>query len=107
MIFKAVRELLVNAVKHSKASVVRVRGTGPRIVVTVRDNGRGFNAAAGSVYDGGRGGFGLFSIREKVSHLGGAFRLSSRPGAGTLAVITAPLGKGKSNGKKDTDLRRS
>ena len=108
MIFKAVRELLVNAVKHAKASAVsvRVRRTGPRIVVTVRDNGRGFNPGKPSFYDGRRGGFGLFSIREKVSHLGGAFRLSSRPGAGTLAVITAPLGKGNSNGKKDTDLRR-
>jgi len=108
LIFKAVRELLMNAVKHSKASAVRVRvrRAAGRIAVTVRDNGLGFNAAAASVYDGDKGGFGLFSIREKVSRLGGAFRLSSRPGAGTLAVITAPLGKDKRNGKKDTYLRR-
>ena len=108
LIFKAVRELMINAVKHSKASEikVRVRRAGGKIAVTVRDNGRGFNAAAASVYDGKTGGFGLFSIREKVSHLGGAFRLSSRTGSGTLAVITAPLGKDKANGKKDTYLRR-
>ena len=108
LIFKAVRELLMNAVKHSKASAVRVRvrRAAGRIAVTVRDNGLGFNAAAASVYDGDKGGFGLFSIREKVSRLGGAFRLSSRPGSGTLAVITAPLGKDKRNGKKDTHLRR-
>jgi len=108
LIFKAVRELLMNAVKHSKASAVRVRvrRAAGRIAVTVRDNGLGFNAAAASVYDGDKGGFGLFSIREKVSRLGGAFRLSSRPGSGTLAVITAPLGKDKTNGKKDTYLRR-
>ncbi len=97
LIFKAVRELLMNAVKHSKASgvKVRVRRAGGKIAVTVRDNGRGFNAAAASVYDGDKGGFGLFSIREKVSHLGGEFTLSSRPGSGTLAVITAPLAKEK------------
>jgi signal transduction histidine kinase len=108
LIFKAARELLMNAVKHSNASEVkmRVRRTSGRIAVTVRDNGRGFDASAASVYDGDKGGFGLFSIREKVTRLGGAFRLSSRPGSGTLAVIAAPLGKEKRNGKKDTHLRR-
>ena len=108
MIFKAVRELLMNAVKHSGAGkvAVGVRRTADRVVVTVRDDGRGFDARAASVYDGRRGGFGLFSIREKVSHLGGAFRLSSRRGGGTLAVVTAPLGKDDKNGKKDTHLRR-
>lgn len=107
MIFKAVRELLMNAVKHSKASEVkvRVRSAAGRIEVTVRDNGRGFSSEAAG-YGADRSGFGLFSIREKVSHLGGSFRLSSRPGAGTLAVITAPLGKGKQYGKENTDLRR-
>lgn len=108
MVFKAVRELMMNSVKHSGASEikVRLRRAAGKIAVTVRDNGRGFNAAAASVYDGNKPGFGLFSIREKVSHLGGAFRLSSHPGAGTLAVITAPLGKEQEHGKKDTDLRR-
>ena len=100
MIFKAVRELLVNAVKHAKATEVKVRlrSSPGRVTVTVRDNGRGFARGAGG-YGADRRGFGLFSIREKVSHLGGAFRLSTRPGAGTLAVITAPLGKGKPHGK--------
>lgn len=108
MIFKAVRELMMNAVKHSKATEikVRVRRAGGKIAVTVRDNGCGFNAAAASVFDGDKGGFGLFSIREKVSHLGGIFRLNSRSSSGTLAVITAPLGKDEKNGKKNTDLRR-
>ncbi|OGR79367.1 MAG: hypothetical protein A2X32_01600 [Elusimicrobia bacterium GWC2_64_44] len=108
MIFKAVRELLMNAVKHAKASEVkvRVRSAAGKIAVTVRDNGRGFAAAAAAGYGSDRRGFGLFSIREKVSHLGGAFRLNTRPGAGTLAVITAPLGKGKKHGKENPHLRR-
>ncbi|HNW44711.1 MAG TPA: sensor histidine kinase [Elusimicrobiales bacterium] len=107
LIFKAVRELIMNAVKHAKASEVKVcvRGAAGLITVTVRDNGRGFAPAAAG-YGGDRRGFGLFSIREKVSRLGGAFRLESRPGAGTRAVITAPLGKGKTHGKENTDLRR-
>lgn len=93
LIYKAVRELLMNAVKHSKATAVsvRVRRAGGKIAVIVRDNGRGFNYAAASAYDGEKGGFGLFSIREKVSRLGGEFKLNSRSGCGTLAVITAPL----------------
>ena len=108
LIFKAVRELLMNAVKHAKATVVRVRvrRAAGKIAVTVRDNGRGFTAGAAAGYGTDRRGFGLFSIREKVSHLGGAFRLSTSPGAGTLAVITAQLGKGKTHGKENPHLRR-
>ncbi|MDA8244374.1 MAG: sensor histidine kinase [Elusimicrobia bacterium] len=107
MIFKAVRELLNNSLKHARASGVRVRvrRTSGRIVVTVRDDGRGFSAGEERNCASRSGGFGLFSIREKVSHLGGAFRISSRPGAGTLAVITAPLDRRK-DAAKDTDLRR-
>lgn len=106
LIFKAVRELMINSVKHSKASEikVRMRSAAGKIAVTVRDNGCGFDTAAHSVFSENTGCFGLFSIREKVSHLGGVFRLSSHPGSGTLAVITAPLGKDKRNGKKDTYL---
>ena len=108
LIFKAVRELLMNAVKHAKATEVRVRvrRAAGKIAVTVRDNGRGFTAGAAAGYGTDRRGFGLFSIREKVSHLGGAFRLSTSPGAGTLAVITAQLGKGKTHGKENPHLRR-
>ena len=108
LIFKAVRELLMNAVKHAKATEVRVRvrRAAGKIAVTVRDNGRGFTAGAAAGYGTDRRGFGLFSIREKVSHLGGSFRLSTGPGAGTLAVITAPLGKGKPHGKENPHLRR-
>ena len=106
MIFKAARELLVNAVKHSGAATVkmRVRRARGKIVVTVADNGRGFNAEARSVYDGKKSGFGLFSIREKMSHLGGSFLVNSKFGGGTLAVITAPLGKDHEHGKNNTYL---
>ena len=92
-IFKAVRELLLNSVKHSRTPDVkiRVRRSDNRITITVRDTGCGFNVDAASVYDGNKRAFGLFSIREKVSYLGGSFRLNSRPGQGTLAVITVPL----------------
>jgi signal transduction histidine kinase len=94
-LFKGVRELLLNAVKHSTAKNVkiRVRRAGGRITLTVRDNGCGFNVEAASVYDGEKRAFGLFSIREKVSYLGGAFRLNSKPGRGACAVITVPLDK--------------
>ncbi len=107
MIFKAVRELLNNSLKHARASAVRVRvrRTRGRIVVTVRDDGRGFSSGEDRNCASRNGGFGLFSIREKVSHLGGAFRISSSRGAGTLAVITAPLDR-REDAAEDTYLRR-
>ena len=91
ILYRAVRELLINVAKHARtdsASVEAVSQAG-RIVVTVSDSGVGYDAAIASPASGRR--LGLISLRERLSHIGGTADLCSAPGAGTLAILSAPL----------------
>jgi PAS domain S-box-containing protein len=92
-LFTAVRELLVNVAKHAKADRVRIsaRRDGGEIVVQVWDNGAGFAGSKTRLGPGDSGGFGLFSIRERIRHLGGRVEVKSRHGEGTTVTLTAPL----------------
>ena len=93
VLFRSTRELLLNVVKHSRASQAKVilRTEGGRIKIEVVDDGIGFNAsAAGEPASIGEG-FGLFSIRERLNSLGGGMGILSTPGQGTNVVLTLPL----------------
>lgn len=93
MVFQAVREMLVNTAKHAAAKTVTVSTTcdGDQLVVEVFDDGRGFDPAALRSSPDAQPGFGLFSIRERLRHLGGTLEVRSRPGEGTHVVLRAPL----------------
>jgi PAS domain S-box-containing protein len=89
LLFRNVRELLINVIKHASADKIKVqiRKVDDNIEITVDDNGVGFDpteARKGTA-------FGLFSIRESVEGLRGRFDIESKPGAGSKATITAPL----------------
>jgi signal transduction histidine kinase len=92
-LYRATRELLLNAVKHAGASAIRIstKACGKRGRVQVEDDGVGFDPSAVSAQATENGGFGLFSVRERLSHLGGELDISSRPGQGTVATLTVPL----------------
>lgn len=97
VLFEAAREALFNVVKHAGTEHVRVSmaaGEDGRLRLVVADQGVGFDVSAhpSDGDGGGDGGFGLFSIRERLHLLGGAFEIRSRPGAGTRVEVTAPLG---------------
>lgn len=93
LLFQAVRELLFNVVKHAQAVHADVEVTREEnlIRVEVRDNGVGFEPGRVNHHAGGRGGFGLFSIRERLELIGGRFEVDSAPGRGSRMVIVAPL----------------
>jgi signal transduction histidine kinase len=91
-LFQAIRELLLNAVKHSggRTATVRSRADGSRgIQIEVRDEGAGFDPA--TVAKGHAKGFGLFSVQERLSALDGDFEIDSSPGAGARFVLNVPL----------------
>jgi signal transduction histidine kinase len=93
ILFRMVRELLINVVKHAHAGRVKVsvRRMNNRIHVSVEDNGVGFNLEK-IVSAGARtGGFGLFSIRERVEQLDGQLEIKSAPDSGCRVTIIAPL----------------
>ena len=99
-LFTAVRELLVNVAKHAKADRVRIsaRRDGAEIVIQVWDSGTGFDSSKMGLGPGGAGGFGLFSIRERLRHLGGRVDIKSQHGQGTTVTLTAPLNLQKGRG---------
>jgi signal transduction histidine kinase/ABC-type nitrate/sulfonate/bicarbonate transport system substrate-binding protein len=96
ILFRNVRELLTNVVKHAHASKVTVRleQADAGLEVIVQDDGVGFDPHAASPGMKHKGGFGLFSIQERMADLGGSLEVVSEPGKGCTAVLTVPLGKG-------------
>jgi PAS domain S-box-containing protein len=93
LLFRDVRELLINVVKHANAHKVKVsvRKLDNRICVTVEDDGVGFDPADVISMAAKRGEFGLFSIRERLEDLGGHLQIDSAPGCGCKVTMTAPL----------------
>jgi len=93
LLFRNVRELLINCIKHAHADkvVVRIRRIDGSIEVTVEDNGVGFDPMEARSMAAKRTEFGLFSVRESLEDMGGRFEIESKPGAGCKATMTAPL----------------
>jgi two-component system NarL family sensor kinase len=87
------RELIANVVKHSRAThvAVSVACDSEQLELQVRDDGRGFDAAARRAAALRDGHIGLASSEERVRAAGGALVVASRPGAGTTVRVTLPL----------------
>jgi PAS domain S-box-containing protein len=96
LIFESVRELLFNAVKHAQADRISLELTldaHDQLCITVADHGIGFEPAAlDHRFKAGQVGWGLFSIRERLTLLGGRFDIDSAPGRGTRMRLVAPRG---------------
>lgn len=87
LLFRLVRELLFNVVKHAEtdeAQVALVEGE-ERLRVVVEDEGKGFDPAEQKTR-----GYGLMNINERIQILGGTVEISSRPGAGTRVAVEVP-----------------
>jgi signal transduction histidine kinase len=92
-LFQAVRELLTNVAKHARAqnAKVSIQRDDSHIRVCVEDDGVGLTSLERHFSSNSKGGFGLFSIEERLDHLGGHFEIESKPGCGTRAIMVAPL----------------
>lgn len=86
--YRIVQESLTNAMRHAPGSAVsvRVRHDDDRLEVCVRDDG-----ASGSAPSGGRGGFGLLGLGERVAALGGEIRTGPRADHGFEVRAALPL----------------
>ena len=90
VVFRVVQESITNLIKYASASQVwlglQTSPTRPGFVeVTVRDDGKGFDADAPT-----RSAFGLLGMRFRVEAEGGVMRLQSQPGQGTLVSVWLP-----------------
>jgi len=93
LLFQSIRELLFNSVKHSGVSKAQliVRRKGDFVQLTIRDEGMGFDPQKlHERTEKMNGGFGLFSIRERLTSLGGQLEIVSAPNAGATFVLKAP-----------------
>jgi PAS domain S-box-containing protein len=93
LLYQAVRELLINVTKHAKARNVKVsiQRDYKYIQISVEDDGIGFDTSKIEAYKSKDGGFGLFSIHERLKYLGGHFKFASKSGYGTKSTLTVPL----------------
>ena len=93
ILFRNVRELLTNVIKHANATsvCVRLERMGEEYKISVADDGDGMDSNAAAQKVKRQGGFGLFSIQERMNDLGGTLQIVSAPGQGCTAILTAPL----------------
>ncbi len=91
LLFHSIRELLFNVLKHGKINRASVSMQYAQNVlsVIVSDRGCGFDVSRLSEDHSDR--FGLLSIRERMTALGGSFDLQSVPGKGTVASLHLPV----------------
>ena len=88
-LYRITQESLTNVAKYAHATTaeIRLEADGDTVELTVRDNGRGIDAAD----HGKRGAYGLLGIRERVSLLGGEVAITGAPGQGSEVRARIPL----------------
>jgi signal transduction histidine kinase len=97
----AVKEALNNAVRHARATTIRLRigVENGQLCACVADDGRGMEEAAVSAGDG------LRNLRARLEAIGGTTTVRSAPGAGTEVTFRLPLPSGKSKIASDSPAR--
>jgi two-component system sensor kinase len=106
MLFQVVKELVQNVVKHSQAGKASIRIVEEKdsIRAVVADDGQGFDVT-NLRSPGFEGGFGLFSIRERVNFFSGNVAIESKPGTGTEVTVVLPKGAGNRKAQKEANER--
>jgi signal transduction histidine kinase len=91
-LYRIIQEALTNVTKHASATHVRIRlaQDNGRILCSIQDDGKGFDAAAVLAGQAPRG-LGLVGMRERLHALGGTMQVSSAPSHGTEIFVTVPV----------------
>jgi signal transduction histidine kinase len=91
-LYRIAQEALHNVVKHAQARNVSVllSRRDHHAMLAIEDDGRGFQPDAPAAPQGAAG-FGLVSMRERATLVGGELEIDSAPGAGTSIVVRVPL----------------
>jgi len=87
-LYRIAQEALHNAGRHARATQVRIvlSQVDAQVRLEVQDNGVGFDSE-----NAFPGHFGLNTMRERATDLGGRLDIESRPGAGTTVRATIPV----------------
>lgn len=94
-VFRFVQECLSNSLKHTANAIVKVtyRAVDEQLIVTVADNGPGFDPDTALTLreDGGQG---LMGLIDRAESIGGAIEIKSAARAGTTIILSLPFQKG-------------
>ncbi len=92
-LYQAVRELLLNIVKHARTEKAQLSLKSDRnvLVLQVKDSGVGFNLPDAIMKHVKNGGYGLFNVKQRIEQMGGKFNVESEPGMGTVVTLSVPL----------------
>jgi signal transduction histidine kinase len=92
--YRIIQEALTNVARHAAASRCRVEiaQLPSSLRISIEDNGKGFDPAVASRPPSR--GFGLVSVRERVTRLGGTLNVESKVGAGTRLLVDLPVPHG-------------
>lgn len=90
LLYRSIREMLINIAKHARATLIKVvlSRANHDIEITIEDDGKGFDISTPKEKTKG---LGLFSVRERLKHIGGKLEIKSKQGKGTHITLTAPL----------------
>ena len=93
-IYRIVQEGVTNCLKYAKADNLFINITKKKdtILVTIEDDGRGFDYDAVSKIKGGREKLGISIMNERAVQAGGEFHIESQPGKGTQIIVEIPMG---------------
>ena len=88
-IYRIISELVLNAVKHSEANVLKISidSNDACITLHIQDDGKGFNIKSAEF----KKSFGLQSAESRVQFMKGKFALKTAPGQGTMIDMEIPF----------------
>jgi PAS domain S-box-containing protein len=90
VLYRSIRELLINVAKHAKVSKANlsIQGNASQFMLVVSDSGCGFDPGTAVEDSLEKQSFGLSSIYEHIVGIGGEMDLDSSPGDGTTVILT-------------------
>ena len=93
VLFRIAQESLTNIARHAHAAraELRLEFADARVVLTVSDDGCGFDVDHVMRGDGNRRAWGLLGVQERVALVGGRFKIESAPGQGTRIAVEIPV----------------
>lgn len=103
-LFYIIQEALNNIKKHARAKNVEVclETLDDKLIVTIEDDGKGFNQKEVEKNYARQGSLGLISMKERAELIEGSFEISSGPGKGTKIKVTVPLIQSTVHGRQST-----
>jgi PAS domain S-box-containing protein len=99
-LYRVAQEALTNIARHAQARRVRMHlmRRGAKVVVTIQDDGVGFDLEKRAGFDHPVSGAGLIGMRERIALLGGTLHLQSAPGRGARLSVVTPISQQSATG---------